>query len=90
MLRPRKAVLSLLALTVSAVAMGADFKPGEVIVKYKPEVFRVRSEMNELYDTLGVQSIQRFKGMMGGYEHLILGACKDIIMERQNKLRKGG
>ena len=40
-----------------------EYKPGEVIVKYKTGVLRTRMVMNELYQAAGVRSIERFSGV---------------------------
>jgi len=84
MLRPRKA--SLLVLTAFAVpaAFAAEYKPGEVIVKYKEGIFRSRTAMNALYDSVNASDIQRFEGIMTGYERLVIGDklnVKDAVAE---------
>jgi len=63
---------------VSSVAVGAEYKPGEVIVKYKGGVLRARSEVNTLYNLVGVRSVHHYSGIMRGYEHLILGESVDV------------
>src|ERR1044071_4527224 len=78
MLRPRMAALMTSILAVSSLAVGAEFKPSEVIVKYKEGVFRTRSAVNALYQSIGVKSVKRFSGLMRGYEHLILDENADV------------
>lgn len=72
MLRPRKAVLLILALVATNSVFGAEFKPGEVIVKYKSGVIRARSEVNALYNSIGVKAVHHYSGSMAGFEHLVL------------------
>ncbi|MEO5969533.1 MAG: S8 family peptidase [Bdellovibrionia bacterium] len=72
MLRPRKAVLLILTLMVGNSVFGGEYRPGEVIVKYKNGVVRARSEVNALYDSIGVKSVHYYSGSMSGFEHLVL------------------
>jgi len=83
MLRPRKAALFILALTAN-LAGAAEYKPGEVIVQYKEGMMRTRSNMNSLYDSVGVKNVHRFSGIMRGYEHLFFDEndkVEDVIAE---------
>ena len=78
MLRPRKAVLLILTLMAGNSVFGAEFKPAEIIVKYKNGVMRARSEVNALYDSIGVQSVHHYSGSMAGFEHLVLDESAKI------------
>jgi len=72
MVSPRMALLLISAFLAAATAAAAEFKPGEVIVKYKDGVVRSRVNMNAMYDALGVKTVRRYTGLMKGFEHLIL------------------
>ncbi len=61
-----------LAFAASSGAFASEFKPGEVIVKYKEGRLRTRSEVNNLYTSVGVKRVLHYSGMMTGFEHLIL------------------
>lgn len=78
MIRPRKAVAVFAVLTMSNVAVGAEFKPGEVIVKYKEGYLRARAEMNSIYNSVGVVGVRRYSGLMKGYEQLTLESTADV------------
>lgn len=78
MLRPWMAVMLLGGMSFSSVSEAAQYKPGEVIVKYKGGVVRTRSTMNALYDHVGMKSVFRFGGIMKGYEQLILDESSDV------------
>ncbi|MFZ9594507.1 MAG: S8 family peptidase [Bdellovibrionia bacterium] len=74
---PRMALLLSLTLGVSlSFGLGrvsaADFKPGELIVKYKSGAIRTRAQVNALYQTVGVKSANHFSGVMTGFDHWIL------------------
>lgn len=77
MLRPRKALFLTAALCSFSGAWAADYQPGEVIVKYKDGVFRTRSNMNTLYNNVGVVKIRR-AGLMKGFEQLSLNENKSV------------
>jgi subtilisin family serine protease len=47
-----------------------EYRPGEVIVKYKEGVTRSRVGMQTMYSQLGVQSVRRLGKMLPGMEHL--------------------
>jgi subtilisin family serine protease len=65
--------MMLLSLTlVAAVANAAEFRAGEIIVKYKDGAVRTRSAMNSLYDAAGVKSVKRYRGVMKGFEQIVL------------------
>ena len=72
MFKPRRILVLALAISVAALANAAEFKPGEVIVKYRDDVVRTRSSMDLLYDSLNVKSVKHFSGMMTGFELLQL------------------
>jgi hypothetical protein len=59
-------------LFASVKLASASYIPGEVIVKYKPGIFRMASDMNFLYQDAGVASVDFFDGMMSDFEHLYL------------------
>jgi len=80
--------LTLLAFVVGAGSAHAleneNYIPGDVIVKYKEDAVRPRMLMNSMYDSIGVQHVRRFGGMMKGFERLRFGAdvkVADIISE---------
>lgn len=79
MLTPRKAVLLSLVLAASSVAVASDYKPGEVIVKYKDGILRARSTMVSLYSAAGVKTVRRYSNIMRGLEQLILQ--EDVSVE---------
>lgn len=64
-------LIGLLAVASLEAAVAAEFKSGEVIVKYK-DVVRNRTEMNLLYKDVGVKNIRRYSGIMKGFEQLTL------------------
>src|SRR5690349_16621192 len=91
MLRPRKAVLLVLTLMMSNLGFGAEFRPGEVIVKYKSGRIRARSEVNALYNSIGVKAVHHYSGSMSGFEHLVLDESVKIedainALERNNSV----
>ena len=49
-----------------------NYKPGEVLVKYKSGVFKPRLRINALYDKAGVDEVRHYKGAMKGFDYLIL------------------
>jgi subtilisin family serine protease len=59
-------------ISMSGAANAAEYQPGEVIVKYKPEAIRTRALMNQMYDSAGVRQVKRFSGLMSGIERLVL------------------
>lgn len=67
MLKSRMILAVVLAL-VANVASAAEYKPGEVLVKFKTGLMRSRVAMTELYAAAGVRSIERFSGI----ERLVL------------------
>ena len=69
---PRKAMLLTLALASNAMASGAEYRPHEVIVKYKEGALRYRQQVNALYDESGVADVHHFVGLMAGFEKLTL------------------
>jgi len=87
MVRPRKAVLLSLALVTSQVALGSEYKSGEVIVKYKDGQLRTRSSMDALYNSAGVAKVRRYSNVMRGIEQLILHDNMTVD-EALNQLRK--
>jgi subtilisin family serine protease len=62
------------------VSYGAEFKQGEVIVKYKSSILRMRSNMNQLYSDIGVNQVRHYSGFMKGFEHLVFK--KDVDIQR--------
>jgi subtilisin family serine protease len=79
--------IAIVALALQAFAAGAfaaDFKAGEVIVKYREGVIRPRETMNQLYMSAGVRAVRHFKGSMKGFEKVILSdtvKVQDAIAE---------
>lgn len=65
-------VVSALAMVLSSVATAAEYKAGEVIVKYKDGTFRTRLMMNDIYNSVGAVGVKRLKGVMKGYEQITL------------------
>ncbi len=53
-------------------AVAAEFKAGELIVKYKAGAQRSRFEMNSLYETAGVKSVKRLPRSLGAMDHIVL------------------
>lgn len=76
--QPRKCFVIVLTFLLSQFAVASEYKPGEVIVKYKDEAFRSRSEMNTLYDSVGVENVRHYNGLIKGFEHLILDDGVDV------------
>jgi len=72
MLRPRKGAFFIFALVASTQASASEFKAGEVIVRYKDGILRSRSNMNALYNSVGVKNINHYSGSMTGFELLTL------------------
>jgi subtilisin family serine protease len=66
------AIVALALQAFAASALAADFKAGEVIVKYREGVIRPRESMNLLYQSAGVRAVRHFKGSMKGFEKVIL------------------
>jgi len=82
----KKVLLALMVLGVASAANAANYKEGQVIVKYKNGVLRTRSMMNSFYNRLGVQRVHRFKGHASGLEQLTLREglkVQDAIAELQ-------
>jgi thermitase len=84
-----RGLIVLSAAFISFVAMGAEFKQGEVIVKYRTGVVREFNAMNDLYTLAGVKNVRHLSSAMG-LEHLILNESikvEDVVaMLRQNPL----
>lgn len=74
---PRKALVFAVLFCVSN-ALAAEYKAGELIVKYKDGAVRTRTTMNVLYNMAGVKSIKRFNGLMKGFEHFVLNQNIDL------------
>jgi len=70
----RKIIVAALAMQAVAAAAfaSAEFKPGEVIVKFREGIVRPRASMNLLYKSAGVRAIRHFNGSMKGFERVIL------------------
>jgi len=69
----KMAAIAVLVFAVSSAALAsAEFKDGEVIVKYRAGVVRPREAMNLLYDAAGVRAVRHFRGTMKGFEHVVL------------------
>lgn len=78
MLRPRKGVFVILALAASTVTFASEFKPGEILVRYKDGVVRTRSNVNSLYNSIGVKNVGHYSGSMNGFELLTLDENADV------------
>jgi len=78
MFGPKNAALIFSIFLVAHFAVGAEFRPGEVIVKYRDGFFRTRAAANKLYDAIGVKNVRRYSGLMKGYEHLVLEQNVDV------------
>ncbi|MEK6704602.1 MAG: S8 family peptidase [Bdellovibrionota bacterium] len=63
-----KVMSYLLVVSLPGAVLASDYKPGEVIVKYKDDVSRTRTIMTKLYDDVGVKKIRRYSGIMRGFE----------------------
>ncbi|MEO5969534.1 MAG: S8 family peptidase [Bdellovibrionia bacterium] len=85
--KPATCLLFLLALFSSPIAKGADFVPGEVLVKYKESVVRNRAQVNSFYDSMGVRSVNRFSDQQAGFEQLFLDE-EDHVQDVVERLRK--
>jgi subtilisin family serine protease len=71
-----------LGLAANSAFGAAEYRSGEVIVKYKTGVLRPRLVMNDLYQAAGVRSVERFSGL----EKLVLQEnvkVEDAIAELQ-------
>lgn len=65
-----KSMIAVIALVTVGVASAADYVPGEILVKYKSGFSRERTTMNAFYNSMGVESVQRFSGLLKSYEKL--------------------
>ncbi len=63
---------------VGNTASAAEYKAGEVIVKYKTGVMRTRSTMSGIYKAAGVKSVKRYSEVMGGLEHWVLHSSMKV------------
>ncbi|OFZ18790.1 MAG: hypothetical protein A2X94_06225 [Bdellovibrionales bacterium GWB1_55_8] len=85
MSRTRKVLLLVSALLAANLA-NADYRSGEVIVKYREGALRTRTTMNAIYDNVGARKIRRYAGLMKGFEHITLRdgiKVQDAIAELQ-------
>lgn len=80
-----KAITALLSasLTIASTAFAAiqstsDFRPDEIIVKYKDRVRRSRFAMESIYSSVSVVKVKRFSGVMRNFEHLIVDEGTDL------------
>ena len=68
----------------TGVANAAEYKQGEILVKYKDSAVRTHETMNSLYSNVGVSSVRRYTGVMQGFEQLLLNdniKVEDAIAE---------
>lgn len=79
MVQSWKKFLLVFALGSSSIASAAQFKPGEVLVKYKDGVLRTRSTMDVLYQNVGVTKVRRYSKMLRSLEQLTLD--QDVSVE---------
>lgn len=77
-LRPGKAIIPIAMLGLSFSAVAAEYKAGEIIVKYKSGIMRSRVGMNALYDSVGTKNVRHYSGSMTGFDHLILDSKADV------------
>src|SRR5947209_5300025 len=61
-------ILAVVLALIANVASAAEYKPGEVLVKFKTGLMRSRAAMTQLYKDVGVRSVERFSGI----ERLVL------------------
>src|SRR4051794_30479345 len=73
-----KALLIAFGFLASVAANAMEYRPGEVIVKYKDGVTRTRDGMQVMYASLGVLSVKRLGTMMKGFEHLIFDPAVSV------------
>ncbi len=71
--------IALLALTMSTAGFAADFVSNEIIVKYRSSIRRDRVTMNAFYDSMGVDSVYRFEGLMPNFEKLKLAPNARLV-----------
>ena len=50
----------------------ADYRAGEVLVKYKDDSFRVMDNTNRLYESVGVRDVGHYTGVLKNFEKLVL------------------
>ena len=55
-------------LLFAMTSLAADFRPNQVIVKFKDGTVRTRTLMNPFYQSMGVTRVQRFGGNLRGME----------------------
>lgn len=88
------AILAVLLVAQSADAANVDaqgrqiYREGEVIVKYRDDVFRTRSLMNSIYDAAAVVDVKRFAGDYRNFEHLMLDMNAISVEEAIEVLRE--
>ena len=85
------AALALAVVSLSsgvASANAPQYKPGELIVKYRDGAVRSKSVMDEIYAALGVRHVRRLRGMMRGVEHLTLrgGSVEAAVAQVRSNL----
>lgn len=57
---------------MATASYAAEYRAGELIVKYKDGSFRSRLMMNDLYTAAGVKNVKRMRGIMQGFEQVTL------------------
>jgi subtilisin family serine protease len=77
----------LLAFAVGSVGYGAEYAPGEILVKYKESMARSRTDVNTLYESIGVQTVHRFTHDKSDFEQLVLEQ-EDRVEDALARLRK--
>lgn len=63
---------------MAAIESTGDYKPNEVIVKYKDGVRRNRMMMQNIYDVANVVKVNRFNGTVQQFDQLTIEAGTDI------------
>lgn len=86
MRKSRACLLFLMVLASSSIALGAEFAPGEVLVKYKEGIRRGRAQVNSLYDSMGVRDVRRLSNGPVEFEQLILDQ-EDQVQDVLARLR---
>jgi subtilisin family serine protease len=59
-------------------AWGSEFRPNEVLVKYKEGVRRDRLTMEGIYDAANVVKVKRLRGGLRQFEQLVLASGTDV------------
>jgi len=78
-IKMKKATVSALCVFLfSTFALGSDYVPGEVLLKFKSTFRRDRESMRSIYESVKTKKVFRFTGMMDGLEKITLGDGVDV------------